>query len=122
MVSSILWLRIVSAGPTIDSVALVLLLNKFPLTAGIANGALVGATFVSALPSFALSTSRGWLRAHAWLVVVCAIFTLVLGLDIWVQTLKLRANLGQTWNLNTPQVQSLLQRKVSGHACSWEFC
>lgn len=46
------------------------------------------------------------------MVVVCAIFTLVVGLRVWFDTLKTRANLSSLWGQQTPQVQSLLQQRV----------
>lgn len=36
---------------------------------------------------------------------------MIIGLDIWVQTLKTRSNMGALWAQQTPQVQSLLQQR-----------
>lgn len=46
------------------------------------------------------------------MVVVCAIFTLVIGLDVWFETLKTRENLSAIWNQQPNNVQSLLQQEV----------
>lgn len=59
-----------------------------------------------------MPTSRGWLKAHGAMVVVCGLFTLVIGLDIWFETLKTRENLGVLWNQQSNDIQSLLQRGV----------
>jgi len=69
-------------------------------------------TFLLAIPGILMQTSRGWLKAHGAMVVVCGIFTLVIGLDIWFETLKTRENLGFLWNQQSNDVQSLLQRGV----------
>lgn len=68
--------------------------------------------FLISLPAFARPTSRAWLKAHGWLAIVCALFTLVLGLREWISTLTTRANLGTIWGQQSPQTQSLLQQKV----------
>jgi hypothetical protein len=59
-----------------------------------------------------LPTNRGWLRAQGWLIIACAIFTLGLGVAIWVETLQTRHNLSLLWGRESPQMQSLLQQKV----------
>lgn len=77
------------------------------------NAIFVFVTFLLSLPAMFLPTNRGWLRAQGWLVVVCATFTLGLGLAIWVETLQTRKNLSALWGRETPLIQSLLQQKVS---------
>jgi len=97
--------------PTLDNVARNLLLDQCPLTAGVVNAIFVFVTFILSFPALFLPTNRGWLRAQGWLVVICAVFTLGLGLTIWVSTLQTRRNLGMIWGSQTPLVQSLLQQK-----------
>jgi len=109
--ASAVWRGELASPPTIESVGRMLLLQNCPLLAVIANGALVLFTFVISLPAFALPTSRIWLKIHSWLIVVCAIFTLVLGLNEWIQTLTTRANLETVWAQHTNVTQSLLQQK-----------
>lgn len=77
------------------------------------NAIFVFVTFLLSLPALFLPTNRGWLRTQGWLVVVCATFTLGLGLAIWVETLQTRQNLSAIWGRETPLIQSLLQQKVS---------
>ena len=97
---------------TVDNVTQNLLLGQCPLTAGVVNAIFVFVTFLLSLPALFLPTNRGWLRAQGWLVVVCATFTLGLGVAIWVETLQTRRNLSVLWGRETPQIQSLLQQKV----------
>jgi len=80
--------------------------------AAIGNAILIFVTFLLAIPGIIMPTSRGWLKIHGAMVVVCGIFTLVIGLDIWFETLKTRENLGLLWNQQSNDVQSLLQREV----------
>jgi len=80
--------------------------------AGVVNAIFVFVTFLLSLPALFIPTNRGWLRTQGWLVVVCATFTLGLGVAIWVETLQTRQNLSVLWGRETPLIQSLLQQKV----------
>lgn len=60
-----------------------------------------------------LSTTRGWLKVHGFFVVVCGLFTLIIGLDIWFGTLRSKEGLLDTWNMQSPTTQSLLQEELS---------
>ncbi|KAF2281614.1 tetraspanin [Westerdykella ornata] len=99
--------------PTLDNVARNLLLDQCPLTAGVVNAIFIFVTFLLSLPALFLPTNRGWLRAQGWLVVFCAVFTLGLGLSVWVSTLQTRRQLGVMWGQQTPLIQSLLQQKFN---------
>jgi hypothetical protein len=57
--------------------------------------------------------TRGFLKFHGYLVVVSALFTMIIGLTIWFDTLKTRSNLSNIWNLQPASTQSLLQQKVA---------
>lgn len=57
--------------------------------------------------------TRGWLKIHGYMIVVCAAFTLVLGLSVWFETLTSRARLGNIWNALSDSTQSLVQQEVS---------
>ncbi|KAF2655484.1 hypothetical protein K491DRAFT_716177 [Lophiostoma macrostomum CBS 122681] len=100
-----------TASPTINNVAQNLLLDQCPLTAGVVNGIFIFVTFLLSLPALFLPANRGWLRAQGWLVVVCATFTLGLGLAVWVGTLQTRVKLSGIWGNQPPLVVSLLQQK-----------
>ncbi|KAH8800054.1 tetraspanin [Hyaloscypha sp. PMI_1271] len=99
--------------PTIQNVATDLLLNECPLTAAIANSVLVFFTFLVSVPAMVAPMTRGWLKFHGYLVVVCAIFTMLIGLTIWFDTLKTRQNLSDIWNAQPSTTQSLLQQRFN---------
>jgi hypothetical protein len=117
--------------PTVQDVAHNLLLMETPLSgkpaplyilceerlligmaAGIGNAVLIFVTFVLSLPALVMPTTRGWLKLHGYMVVVCALFTMIIGLDIWFDTLKTRANLLTIWSAQPSTTQSLLQQEV----------
>jgi len=95
--------------PTRTNVARKMLLSLCPLRAAFVNGVFIVFTFMLSLPGLALPTSRMWLWLHGWLVAFCITFTLALGLDLWLQTLKMRSNLSALWARQSPQIQGLLQ-------------
>jgi hypothetical protein len=70
-------------------------------------------TSALAIPSLVFRDSRFWLKLQGWMIVACSIFTLVLGLIIWIETLKTRAELSTVWGRQTVTVQSFLQQKVN---------
>lgn len=76
------------------------------------NAIIVFATFALALPSMIMRDSRLWLQLQGWLVIVSGLFTLVIGLIIWIETLRTRAALNTLWGQQTSTVQSLLQQRV----------
>lgn len=57
--------------------------------------------------------TKGWLKLYGYMVVVCALFTLILGLKTWFETLKTRSNLLVIWTAQPAFTQSLLQQEVS---------
>jgi hypothetical protein len=76
------------------------------------NSIFVFATFVMSIPGMIVPDSRFWLKLQGWMMLVCAIFTLVLGVIVWVETLETRAELGTVWGQQTTAMQSLLQQRV----------
>lgn len=80
--------------------------------AAIGNAVLVFVTFLISIPAIVMPSTRGWLKFHGYLTVICAFFTLVIGLDIWFETLKTRKNLSDIWITQPPATQSLLQQTV----------
>lgn len=80
--------------------------------AGIGNAVIVFVTFLLSIPAMILPTTRAWLKIHGYMVVVCALFTLVIGLDIWFDTLKSRSKLLDVWSAQAASTQSLLQQEV----------
>lgn len=82
-------------------------------------------TFVLTLPALA-TPARGWLKFSGWMIVVTALFSLIIGLDLWIITLKTKQEFANIWTSQTPEVQELLQTTVSdpgGQArCGPLFC
>lgn len=56
--------------------------------------------------------TRGWLKLSGYLVTINAIFSVVLGLYLWILTLRTKERLSPIWNQQTPQVQDLMQTAV----------
>lgn len=100
-------------GATLDNVAANLLLMRAPWIGAIANGGLVILAFLISLPGLVLQTNRGWLKAFGWTIIVSAVFTLVIGLDIWFGTLRTRSSLRTLWAKESPEMQSLLQQRFN---------
>ncbi|KAH8662251.1 hypothetical protein BX600DRAFT_315509 [Xylariales sp. PMI_506] len=85
-----------------------LLYQRFPLTAGIANGAMILFNFLLTLPALA-TPARGWLKFAGYMIVANAIFTLIIGLDLWILTLKSKEVFQTIWYSQPSQTQDLLQ-------------
>ncbi|TVY57059.1 hypothetical protein LCER1_G003114 [Lachnellula cervina] len=99
--------------PTVNTVARDLLLLRCPLNAAVGNAVMVFVTFLISVPAMVMPTTRGWLKFHGYMTVVCALFTMIIGLDIWFDTLKTRKNLALVWNQQPATSQSLLQEKLN---------
>ncbi|KXX73783.1 hypothetical protein MMYC01_210061 [Madurella mycetomatis] len=89
-----------------------LLYQRFPLEAGIANSAFVFFTFLVTLPGLATS-SRRWLKFGGYLAVLCAIFSMVIGLFLWILTLKTREDFLPLFASQSDAVKSLMQTRFS---------
>ncbi|KIH91277.1 hypothetical protein SPBR_02027 [Sporothrix brasiliensis 5110] len=85
-----------------------LLYAKFPLTAGIANAVLYFVTFLFTIPAMAMPT-RGWLKISGYMVLVTSLFSLIIGLDLWILTLSLKEQFGTLWIAQNSQTQDLMQ-------------
>jgi hypothetical protein len=83
------------------------------LSAAIVNAVFIFVTFVLCIPSIVARANRTFLKIHGYAVFLCAIFTLVIGLEIWFQTLNTRANLSNVWGNQTTEMQSLLQQRFN---------
>ncbi|KAF8428278.1 hypothetical protein EV426DRAFT_335548 [Tirmania nivea] len=112
-IATVLWMNEMNNAPTINSVARLVLISHFPMQALLANAILIFVTVLFSIPALLIPTSRSWLKFHGWLVVLCAIFTLILGLNEWLQTLTTRANLLTYWGEQPDNVQSLVQQKFN---------
>jgi hypothetical protein len=74
-------------------------------------------TFLLTVPAIVMPMTRGWLKLSGYLTVVCGLFTMIIGLTIWFETLKTRRVLSDIWNVQPASTQSLLQQQVC--AGSW---
>ncbi|RAO64945.1 uncharacterized protein BHQ10_000957 [Talaromyces amestolkiae] len=111
LVGSLLFSQAVNSTPTMNSAPSILLLKMVPEKVALVNAIIVFATFLLALPSMIMRDSRLWLQLQGWLVIVSGVFTLVIGLIIWIETLRTRAALNTSWGQQTSAVQSLLQQR-----------
>jgi hypothetical protein len=59
------------------------------------------------------SNGRGWLKFAGYLVVADALFTLIIGLDLWIVTLTTKEELFDIWVAQPATVQDMLQTTVS---------
>ncbi|OBT85809.1 hypothetical protein VE02_06032 [Pseudogymnoascus sp. 03VT05] len=98
--------------PTQETVAENLLLEQCPLTAAMVNAIIMFVTFLATIPALLMPTSRMWLKLHGYLVFICAMVSMVIGLVLWFDTLKTRSNLSTVWAAQPQEVQSLLQQKL----------
>lgn len=91
-----------------------LLYARFPLTATIVNAAFIFATAILGIfPSLFMPTARGWLRTAGYLVTVCAVFTMCIGLYLWIMTLKMGDDFFEVYLDQSEEVQGLMQASVS---------
>lgn len=71
-------------------------------------------TFALTLPALVVPT-RGWLKLSTYFVVVNAAFTVVLGLYLWIETLRTKETFAPVYAAQTPAVQNLMQGTVCFH-------
>jgi hypothetical protein len=84
----------------------------FPAAAGIGNGIFIFIAFVCTLPALA-TNSRSWLKFAVFLIVVNSLFTLIIGLDLWIFTLRIKDTFATLWMAQPAEVQGLMQTAVS---------
>ncbi|KAK6361594.1 phospholipid scramblase 1 [Orbilia blumenaviensis] len=89
----------------------VILLYHLPCTPIFANGIISAITNLLSLPALALPQSVFWLRLHGGMLVVCAVYSLILGILVWIDTLTERQQMYEAWTEVGPAVQTLLQQK-----------
>ncbi|KAI1815383.1 tetraspanin [Poronia punctata] len=78
-----------------------LLYREFPFSAGIGNGIFTFLAFVTTLPGLMIITTnkprRGWLKFAGFLISVNAVYTLILGLQLWMFTLRIGETFEGIW-------------------------
>ncbi|KAM5346915.1 hypothetical protein ACJ41O_009920 [Fusarium nematophilum] len=85
-----------------------LLYQRFPFTAGIVNAVFILVTFAATLPGLVMP-ARSILKVSGYMVTLCAIFTMCVGVFLWVMTLKIREQFFDIYLAQEPEVQSLIQ-------------
>lgn len=75
------------------------------------NSVFMFITFLLSVPAFFMRRNRTYLKIHAWGVVLAALMTLGIGLEIWFSTLETHKNLAPIWNEQTANTQTMLQTK-----------
>ena len=78
----------------------------------IANAVLIFVSALVAIPGILLGKDRKILRVHSWLVIVCGILSLVVGLIIWFGTLETRTTLGTIYAQQSQDMQKQIQQEV----------
>lgn len=94
-----------------------LLYQRFPLTAGIVNAVFILIAFVVTLPGLVMP-ARSFLKTAGYMVTFCGIFTMCVGVFLWVMTLRIKETFFDIYIAQEPAVQSLIQSSVS--CKSWE--
>ncbi|KAI1399883.1 hypothetical protein F4819DRAFT_394344 [Hypoxylon fuscum] len=89
-----------------------LLYQRFPFTAGIINAIFIFVTFLATIPALA-TNNRSWLKLAAAMIVVDALFTLGIGVQLWILTLKMKDEFTTIWMSQPAQVQELMQTAFS---------
>ena len=87
-------------------------------TAGMVNAAFIFLAFLLTIPGI-ITPTRGWLKFSSFWVLLCGVFSLILGLYLWILTLKTKEDFGLQWNTQPSAVQELMQTRVSDK--SWIF-
>jgi hypothetical protein len=78
--------------------------------AGVVNAIIVFITFLATIPGIIMPT-RGWLKVSGYMITVCAGFSMIIGLYIWILTLKTKEDFSRLWVTQTSQVQDLMETK-----------
>ena len=85
--------------------------QRFPLEAGIANAAMMFLTFLLILPGL-LTPTRTLLKVSAAAISVCGLFTLCIGIFLWILTLNTTKTFMPIWKTQEQYVQGLMEDSV----------
>ncbi|KAB5560143.1 hypothetical protein GE09DRAFT_80399 [Coniochaeta sp. 2T2.1] len=91
-----------------DQAARDLLYQQFPLNAGIVNAVFIFITFLVTVPGIVMP-QRVWLKLGVSMTVVSAVFSMILGLWLWIMTLKTKESFHALWITQPASVQDLMQ-------------
>jgi len=110
--------RDMSHTPTSGNVVSNLVFDYSPSVAAIVNAGFVFFAFVVSITGMILPSTRGWLKLFGALVLINAVFTMAIGLDIWFHTLRTRSEFSSIYAALPNTTQSLIQ--VSLECCGYE--
>jgi len=85
-----------------------LLYQRFPLTVGIVNSVFIFVAFLFTIPGL-ITPARGWLKLGGWMTTICGMFSLILGLYLWILTLKTKEDFAPLYFAQPPEIQELMQ-------------
>jgi hypothetical protein len=91
-----------------DQAARDLLYQRFPLTAGIVNSVFIFVTFLATIPGVIMPT-RGWLKLGVYMTTFSALFSMIIGLYLWILTLKTKEDFFQLWITQSDAARDLMQ-------------
>jgi hypothetical protein len=94
-----------------------LLYREFPLDAGIGNAVFIFFTFAATVPGILLP-GRTWLKISGWLLTISGIYSMCIGLFLWVLTLQMKPSFFNIWTSQEPSVQDLMQTSVGCFLCA----
>lgn len=75
------------------------------------NGILILASFILTIPAM-ITPTRGWLKLSTYFIVSSALFSVILGLYMWILTLRTKEEFSPIWDTQTATVQDLMQTQV----------
>lgn len=85
-----------------------LLYQRFPLTAGIVNAVMIFITFLFTLPGI-ITPARIWLKLGGYMVTICAMFSMIIGLYLWILTLRTRVDFAPIFAAQPNNIKGLMQ-------------
>ncbi|KAL6858078.1 hypothetical protein ACO1O0_005528 [Amphichorda felina] len=83
--------------------------QRMPLNAGIVNAGFILAAFVATIPGLLMQSTRGWVKLAGYLVTFCAVFTMCVGVYLWVMTMRIGQDFFSVYMDLEPEVQGLIQ-------------
>lgn len=86
--------------------------QRMPLNAGIVNAGFILAAFVATIPGLLMQSTRGWVKLAGYLVTFCAVFTMCVGVYLWVMTMRIGQDFFSVYMDLEPEVQGLIQTSV----------
>jgi len=79
---------------------------------GIVNSVFIFVAFLFTIPGL-ITPARGWLKLGGWMTTICGMFSLILGLYLWILTLKTKEDFAPLYFAQPPEIQELMQTAVS---------